>query len=283
LPDDNIGTGCHGCSRFFYWRVCEVRSLAGFLVAMLVLAGCGGRQSAPDTASAVVNPAQFGDAKPHEWNGRSPDQYEVHGIDASRWQGVIDWRTARANGVSFAFFKATEGGDIIDPAFGSYWASAGAAGMPRGAYHYFYFCRPAIDQARWFIQHVPRSRGALPPVLDMEWNAHSPTCTRRPDAAHVRAEAKTFMDALERHYGQRPILYTTVDFFHDNQMSRLAGHEFWLRSVAGHPSTVYPGQRWRFWQYSGTGLVPGIQGKVDVNAFSGSRRDWQNWLDARAR
>jgi len=89
------------------------------------------------------------------------------------------------------------------------------------------------------------------------------------------------MDALERHYGQRPILYTTVDFFNDNQMDRLTGYDFWLRSVAGHPSTVYPGKAWRFWQYSGTGLVPGIKGKVDVNAFAGSRSEWQNWLASR--
>jgi lysozyme len=261
------------------------------MIAASVLVGCGSKQYqrrhreglAPSAPIATVNPPQFSDAKPHDWNGRSPDGYSVHGIDASRWQGEIDWKTAQANGVSFAIFKATEGGDIIDPAFDTYWKGAGAAGIPRGAYHFFYFCRPAIEQARWFIRHVPRSPGALPPVLDMEWNAHSPTCTKRPDAAHVRREANIFMDALERHYGQRPILYTTVDFFTDNQMGRLTGYDFWLRSVAGHPSKVYPGQPWRFWQYSGTGLVPGIKGKVDLNAFGGSRSDWQNWLASRAR
>jgi lysozyme len=91
------------------------------------------------------------------------------------------------------------------------------------------------------------------------------------------------MDALEKHYGQRPIIYTTVDFFTDNQMGRMGGYEFWLRSVAGHPSKVYPGQAWAFWQYSGTGLVPGISGKVDLNVFSGSRADWQNWVARRVR
>ena len=255
----------------------------------LFLVACGGGperhrgQVATTVGAVTVNPANFGDAAPHPWDGRSPESYAVHGIDASRWQGDIDWRTAQANGVSFAFFKATEGGDIVDPAFETYWDGAGRAGVPRGAYHFFYFCRPAIEQARWFIRNVPRSKGALPPVLDMEWNAHSPTCRTRPDAGHVRREAQIFMDALERHYGQRPIVYTTVDFFKDNQMGRLAGVEFWLRSVAGHPSTVYPGQSWAFWQYSGTGLVPGITGKVDLNAFAGSRADWQNWVARRAR
>jgi lysozyme len=250
----------------------------------LALAACAGREATRgDPAHLVVNAPRFGDADPHPWDGRDPSKYAVHGIDASRWQGQIDWPTAQANGVSFAFFKATEGGDIVDPAFDTYWEGAGRAGVPRAAYHFFYFCRPATEQARWFIKNVPRTKGALPPILDMEWNAHSPTCTRRPTAAHVRAEAGIFMATLERHYGQRPVIYTTVDFFADNQMGRMGRTDFWLRSVAGHPSTVYPGQNWTFWQYSGTGLVPGITGKVDLNVFAGSRAAWTDWVARRAR
>lgn len=226
---------------------------------------------------------RFGDTDPYDWQGRIPSDHPVHGIDTSRWQGQIDWQAARASGVSFAFFKATEGGDRIDPHFAEHWTAAGKAGVPRGAYHYFYFCRPAAEQARWFIKHVPRSAGALPPVLDMEWTPFSPTCTLRPDAASVRAEALVFLRLLERHYGQRPLIYTTVDFYNDNQMWRLSAHEFWLRSVAGHPSDKYPGRPWTFWQYSGTGLVGGIKGNVDLNAFAGSQTDWSNWLAARQR
>jgi lysozyme len=51
--------------------------------------------------------------------------------------------------------------------------------------------------------------------------------------------------------------------------------------VADHPSTVYPGQGWSFWQYTGTGAIPGIPGKVDINAFRGSPADWARWLAAR--
>lgn len=57
--------------------------------------------------------------------------------------------------------------------------------------------------------------------------------------------------------------------------------EFWLRSVADHPRVRYPGQRWAFWQYTGTGIVPGIQGNVDLNAFAGTRSDWARWLQTR--
>ena len=57
--------------------------------------------------------------------------------------------------------------------------------------------------------------------------------------------------------------------------------EFWLRSVAAHPKDVYPGQRWSFWQYTGTGKIPGIKGETDINVFAGSPAKWRKWVEAR--
>ncbi|MQQ08709.1 glycoside hydrolase [Epibacterium sp. SM1979] len=233
---------------------------------------------AGSTAQLVKYP-RFGDSDPHEWDRRSPRSYPIHGIDVSRWQGEIDWPKARRSGVSFAYLKATEGGDVLDPRFTENWRQAKRAGVPRGAYHYFYFCRPAAEQARWFIRNVPRDGRALPHVLDMEWNHRSKTCTKRPSGAKVRAEARRFLSILERHYGKRPVVYTTVDFYRDTGIGNLPGTEFWLRSVAGHPAQVYPRQDWVFWQYTGTGQISGISGDVDINVFRGSAQAWVQWLE----
>lgn len=255
------------------------------IVAAVVLAGCGGSRGGHDDETFTVTsrsaPAaglKFADTDPHEWRGRSPRAYQVHGIDVSRWQGEIDWHEVRRSGIGFAFIKATEGGDVADPLFDNHWTGARQAGVPRAAYHYYYFCRPAEEQARWFIRNVPKDAGALPHVLDMEWTPHSKTCTIRPEGGHVRAEARKFLNILERHYGKRPIVYTTVDFYHDTGIGKLGNTQFWLRSVAGHPRKVYPGARWTFWQYTGTGLVPGVAGEVDINAFAGSHDDWAAWV-----
>jgi lysozyme len=37
------------------------------------------------------------------------------------------------------------------------------------------------DQARWFKRNVPNDPGALPPVLDVEWNNASKTCPQKVD------------------------------------------------------------------------------------------------------
>lgn len=224
---------------------------------------------------------RFGDHDPTNWTGVRPWQYPVHGIDVSKFQGDIDWRTVRRRGISFAFIKATEGGDHLDNMFHTNWANAGRAGVKRGAYHFYYFCRPAYQQAQWYIRNVPKTRGALPPVLDMEWNHQSRTCRHKPNAQTVRSEMKVFLDIVSRHYGQRPVIYTTPDFYHQNRLNTFRGYEFWLRSVADHPNNIYGRRSWTFWQYTGTGIVPGIAGKTDINTFVGSSDQWRKWLATR--
>jgi len=89
---------------------------------------------------------------------------------------------------------------------------------------------------------------------------------------------KRFMDRLEQHYGKRPIIYTSVDFHRDNLVGQFKDYHFWVRSVAKHPTEIYPQRRWAFWQYTSTGVIPGIDGDADINVFAGSPKNWKNWV-----
>lgn len=255
--------------------------MRGLLVclAAFALMSCGGSQPQPSVSRAGGNAPRFGDTDPHEWQGVRPWQYQVHGIDVSKYQGSINWPRVRASGVNFAFIKATEGDDHSDERFIQNWNAAANAGVARGAYHYYYFCSPPAAQAAWFMNFVPRDQSALPPVLDLEWTHKSKTCRRFPEPATVRAEARTMLQILQGYYHKRPIIYTTVDFYRDNELWKLDGFAFWLRSVAGHPSEVYPNQKWAFWQYTGTGVVEGIDGTTDLNVFAGNQTQWLAWLE----
>lgn len=235
-------------------------------------------QSRPDKeAKSAIYAQKFGDAKPVNFGRHAPQNHAVHGVDVSRWQGDIDWSKLRRHGANFAYIKATDGIDHIDPLFRKNWDAAHAAGVRRGAYHFFYWCRTAADQAEWFIRNVPKEKGALPPVLDVEWN-HQSNCKRRPSRAEVLEKMQVFLDRLERHYGQRPIIYTAPDFYADNLRGAFPDHPFWLRAVAEHPSRVYPGRSWLFWQYSGSGLSGGVVGRIDLNVFNGDEAAWQRWI-----
>jgi lysozyme len=232
----------------------------------------------PDFGGITIYRARFRDAEPIDFGRASPKPFAVHGVDVSRWQGDIDWAKLRTQGANFAYIKATDGGDHLDPEFRKNWNAAAAAGVPRGAYHFFFWCRDAETQARWFIRNVPKVRGALPPVIDVEWNHQSKACRKHPSRERVLAKMKVFMEIVERHYGQRPIIYTAPDFYEDNLQGQFKDYPFWLRSVAAHPSKVYPGRDWTLWQYSGTGLSKGVDHQIDLNVFNGSGEGWQRWL-----
>lgn len=250
------------------------RGLAAVLAGLLagLLAGCAGG------VGELVEPASSAGGHPFPVRETSAghEHHAIHGIDVAKYQGEIDWHAVRASGVSFAFIKATEGADRLDEKFHANWAAAKAAGVPRGAYHFSYWCSPIERQIAWFKRHVPVERDALPPVLDLEWNFQSPTCPRRIPKEQALAAIHKFLRAMEAHYGKRPIVYVDIPFHRDVLSNgELSDYPVWVRSVRAQPQVRYPGRRWAFWQYSDRANVPGIRGKVDKNVFAGSRSEWQ--------
>ena len=247
---------------------CRLAAVAVFAGLSVVCAG-----------GATAAQLRLADIDPHEGVARA-HAMPVQGIDVSQWQGDVDWPTVRAAGTGFAFIKATEGGDHLDPKFLQNWYGAKAAGVPRGAYHMLYWCRPAHEQALWFMLNVPYDPDALPPVLDLEWNHHSRNCPNGAPADVALEKIKIMLDVMESHTGKRPIIYTDVAFYRDVLNGELKDYNFWLRSVAAEPQEIYGDRPWLFWQFTTTGHVPGIAGSVDRNAFNGSFADWRQVLPA---
>jgi lysozyme len=259
-----------------------MRRLAlAILPLFLTLASCSTVEyDLVETAS--IKP-QFHDKDPQDFGPKTPHHHPVHGIDVSKWNGDVNWQKARASGVSFVFIKATEGKDRVDDKFSQNWRGAANAGLAYAPYHFYYFCSTADEQADWFIRNVPKESSFLPPVLDVEWNGTSKTCKYRPSKETAVTELQHFLDRLEAHYGKRPIIYTSVDFHRDILVGEFKNYHFWLRSVAKHPANVYADRRWAFWQYTSTGIVPGVDGETDINVFAGSRENWKNWVSAVSR
>lgn len=242
---------------------------AALAVAASTLAGCA-------VMEANYYPAK-GDRKPHAAVARA-HRLPIHGIDVSRWQTDIDWQAVKAAGTKFAFIKATEGGDHVDDRFLANWRGAKAAGVPRGAYHFVYWCRPAHEQAAWFKQHIPNDPDSLPPVLDVEWNGHSRTCPKTVPRHVALEKIKLMLAELEAHTGKKPIIYTDITFHREVLEGELKGYPFWIRSTAAEPEQRYVGRDdWHFWQYTTTGRVPGIRGDVDRNVFYASAEEWERF------
>jgi lysozyme len=252
----------------------SLRFLSGLgLVAAFaaVLAGCNS-----GVTGTVEAPGEF------DLNLPKPRDYPIQGIDVSKYQGNIDWDAVKNSGVKFVWIKATEGGDRADERFEANWAGAKQVGIAHGAYHFVYWCRAPMDEVTWFEQHVPIEADSLPPVLDVESDSESKTCHRHLEQQQTIADMKLMLEEMERHFGKKPIIYTSVDFYEailsDGAFS---DYSMWVRSTKHHPSVRYGSRPWKFWQYQADGSAPGIVGHVDRNVFYGSPEQWQAFLDSK--
>lgn len=199
------------------------------------------------------------------------EKYPVRGIDVSHHQGPIDWPKAAATGIAFAYIKATEGGDFSDRRFPENWRESKTAGLKRGAYHFFTFCRPGREQAAHFIATVPADPEMLPPAVDLEFGGN---CAAGAGRLNVMKELAAFLDIVEPHYGTKALLYATPEFYAAYLSNRTLDNPLWLRSILFEPS--YHRQPWTFWQYHNRGRIAGIEGPVDYNVFAGSAAAFAN-------
>ena len=187
-------------------------------------------------------------------------RFPIQGIDVSHHQGQIDWSLLPGQGVDFAYIKATEGGDHVDRAFAANWRGARAAGLRRGAYHFFTLCRSGAEQAANFVRVVPAEPGALAPAVDLEYLGN---CSRKVGRHQLQAELSDYLRIVERHYGQAAVLYLTEEFDDAYGISRTFDRPLWLRRIAFEPD--FGARRWAYWQASNFRRLRGINGRVDWN------------------
>lgn len=193
--------------------------------------------------------------------------YEVKGIDVSRYQAQIDWKRVAETGLDFAFVKASEGEDHEDELFAANWNALAQTGIRRGAYHFY---RPSVEpklQAENFFAKVGHlAPGDLPPVLDVETRGQVPN-------SEFIEDVKTWLLLAETRYGAKPILYTGQNFYNRFLAGHFPDYPVWIARYNKEIPALADGRTFHFWQFSDKGKLPGIEGHVDVNVFTGTALD----------
>ncbi|MCS6934428.1 MAG: glycoside hydrolase family 25 protein [Chitinophagales bacterium] len=207
-----------------------------------------------------------------------PLEYEIHGIDISHYQDVLDWKKLQAINtlgdtlkMEFVIMKATEGMFKEDDAFADYWDEATANGLVRGAYHYFLPDRSVMLQANNFTTTVKLKKGDLPPVIDIEE-------TRGKSKKEIVKALRDFAKALEKEYKTKPIIYSNINFIEDYLADDFKDYPFWIAHYYQREIAPPDSIRWLFWQHSDKADILGINGPVDANVFNGTRKDFQKLL-----
>ena len=202
---------------------------------------------------------------------KSPPVYDI-----SHWKIVKDFSSINPRPI-LILTKATECypgtpfNNITDPKFVEYFSGMKAAGIARGAFHFFRKAYNALKQAEHFVNVVkPHITDKDILVLDVEeggekasqlWAWFHYVRSAFPNNICMSYSRKSVLDLIvmtqaeKDYFKQIPVwtagypyfvdLFTSVPFFYVPDQTRF-GH-VWL------------------WQYSETGTVEGIQGAVDLN------------------
>ena len=208
--------------------------------------------------------ALYGDA-------RYPMGYEIHGIDISHYQGDIDWdelRNAMIEGcpLRFIVIKSTEGSTCVDSKFSTNFKQAQEYGYIRGAYHFWSNKSSARDQAYFFLDKVKLEDGDLPPVLDVE---HAPENRTVED---FQRDVLTWLHIVEDRYHVKPIIYTYYKFKEKYLNAPVFDdYPYWIAHY--YVDKVEYKGKWKFWQHTDAGRLPGIKGYVDFDIYNGSYYD----------
>lgn len=199
--------------------------------------------------------------------------FPVQGIDISHHQGKINWSKIDKNNIQFVFIKATEGGDFKDRLFRDYWKEIYKLDIPISIYHFFTFCRSGKEQAQHFIQEVPKEYITMLPAVDLEFGGNC----RMQRNKDLLSEITDYIQTIEDYYQKPVIIYSTQDFYQMYLINQFPYNPIWIRDIYRYPKLV--DRPWTFWQYTNRGGMDGINGFVDFNVFSGSKKEFNKILN----
>jgi GH25 family lysozyme M1 (1,4-beta-N-acetylmuramidase) len=186
----------------------------------------------------------------------------LKGIDVSYANGVVDWDTVK-NHIDFAILRCGYGQDKAsqdDSQFARNISECERLGIPFGVYLYSY--ADSIEKAQSEAQHVLRlikgHKLAYPVYYDLEDAGTTGKCSN----GTIAAIAKTFCDAIEA-AGYWVGIYANLSWWNNKLTDKV--FDKWVRWVAQYNSTCDYKGTYGMWQYTSSGSVPGINGRVDMD------------------
>jgi lysozyme len=198
----------------------------------------------------------------------------VDGVDLNPdGDGTLDWSAAKASGTAFAIIKATQGNYYQDADFAANWAAMKAAGVRRGAYHFFDGTVTGAEQASYFLSVMGSLEpGDLPPTLDIECPTGEADCegngtSGAASAAKLTQAMNDFLTAVHTATGVMPIVYSYGSWFSDNGIDTtgLEAYPLWIADISGTNCFTVPSP-WSsatIWQHDFDGGVGSVNADQD--------------------
>ena len=193
-------------------------------------------------------------------------QNAVLGIDVSKWNREIDWDKVKESGVRFVIircgYRGSQTGALVeDPYFKKNIEGATEAGLKVGVYFFTQAINQAeaVEEASMALSLVEGYDLDYPIFIDTEGSGG------RADGLDVvtRTEiCKAFCETIEQAGGEAGV-YASRNWFYKNvDDDALSSYVIWVAEYRKEP--LYTG-RYDMWQYTSSGQIDGISGRVDLN------------------
>lgn len=195
------------------------------------------------------------------------------GIDISYFQGNIDFKKVKADGIDFIIPRCGYGKSNKDSKFSEYVAGALAAGIEvPGIYHFSYALNEenAREEARQAVKFAQEAGLPKETIIffDLEYDSvdYAKRYAVNLDKARCIAHTNAFCQEVQNH-GYRTGIYANQDYL--NRMyddATIKKYIFWYANWNGGKT---PSVKCAFHQWSEKGRVNGINGNVDMDYYYG--------------
>lgn len=216
---------------------------------------------AEDTANhqADADDSEHTDA----WDNR---QDAVLGIDVSKWNKTIDWEKVKESGVRFVIircgYRGSKTGVLVeDPYFRQNIQGAKDAGLKVGVYFFTQAINQAeaVEEASMVLSLTEGYELDYPIFIDTEGSGGRADSL---DAITRTAVCQAFCETIEQAGGEAGV-YASRNWYYNNvDDDALAEYTIWVAEYREEP--LYTG-RYDIWQYTSSGRIDGIEGRVDLN------------------
>jgi lysozyme len=175
------------------------------------------------------------------------------GIDVSHHQGSIDWsKVATDTQIQFVYLKATEGATHIDKMYEYNLKKARSVGFRVGSYHYLRKTSGMYQQFMNFTKTAPKDQQDLIPMVDVEEEI-------------AKDSIRLFCQLLTEYYGKRPAIYGTNRSYNKFCAPEFNDYILMIGRYGTNPPIISGTSHYDIWQYSETGVIPGIPKPVDLD------------------
>lgn len=183
------------------------------------------------------------------------------GIDVSKWNGTIDWKKVKADGIDYVIIRGGFGNATVDPQFKSYIQGASDAGLKIGVYWFSYATSvtKAKEEAAKCLETIApyRDKITYPVFYDFEYDsvdyAKKLGITVTKDLSSKMADE--FLTTI-KNAGYITGIYTNKDFgdkyFYEDM---LFANNLW---IAQYSSACTYNRPYMMWQYTDKGTINGI-------------------------